>query len=31
VRLRPARHQGLQHHFGQVEASDFVLRRHWPP
>ena len=20
----------MQHHFGQVEASNFVLRRHWP-
>ena len=30
MRLRQARHQELQHHFGQVEASNFVLRRHWP-
>jgi hypothetical protein len=30
VRLRQARHQELQHHFGQVEASNFVLHRHWP-
>jgi len=30
MRLRQARRQGLQHHFGQVEASNFVYRRHWP-
>jgi len=29
VRLRQARHQELQNYFGQVEASNFVLRRHW--